>query len=116
MDVDVCCFPKLKSIETVAPNMKSLLKIIINAPYLEHFGCEIPCFPNEKQTITIIDALFRKCIHLREVSLHLHHHSLLGICTVALHYVNKKIQTQLTFSGGGKMHMVIHFENVRFLF
>eukprot|EP01083_Nonionella_stella_P129210 391951_1 len=73
MDINVCCFPKLKAIRVSDPNADTLLKIINNAPLLEQFNVRIPMVGgrafNKKKFKKIIDSLFDKCIHLQIVGI-----------------------------------------------
>eukprot|EP01083_Nonionella_stella_P029752 81811_1 len=75
MDLGVSCFPKLKAVMSANPNMDSLFKIVDNAPDLEHFTCGLRMGGefDENKLKNIIDTLFSKCVHLREVGLNANH-------------------------------------------
>eukprot|EP01083_Nonionella_stella_P301009 1030519_1 len=82
-DISVTCFPKLKQLMIQDPNVDSLLKIVTNAPYLEHFVCEIPTLSmrtfNKKTLRNIIGTLFCKCVHCKVISMRAGHVQMLQI-------------------------------------
>eukprot|EP01083_Nonionella_stella_P018068 50525_1 len=105
MNIGVCCFPKLKAVRSTDPNMDSLLKIIQNTSYLEHFSCAIPMGSlrgfDEKQMKNIIDTLFGKCVGLKEVEMKANRTQIQQIIKwmeSALCDANSKIKKQMRLS------------------